>query len=154
MKLHVLAVGRVRDVHLRALCDEFDGRLRRFLPGDVLEVRDARTRDPARARQEEGERLLGKLPPGCLAVALDEGGRERTSVGLAEWLQARQDEGLGELRFVIGGAWGLSDDVKARCRGKLRLSAMTLTHEMARLVLLEQLYRAASIQRGLPYHHA
>lgn len=153
MKLHVVAVGRVRDAHLRALCDDFAGRLRRFLPGELIEVKDARAQKPARARAEEGERLLAKLPPGCLAIALDERGPERSSVGLASWLQQRQDEGVGDLRFVVGGAWGLSDAVKTRCSGSLRLSTMTLTHEMARLLLLEQLYRACSIQRGLPYHH-
>jgi 23S rRNA (pseudouridine1915-N3)-methyltransferase len=154
VKLHIVAVGRVKNPHLRALCDEFDGRLRRYLPGDVVEVKDARARDPARSRQEEGERLLAKLPPGCMALSLDEHGRERTSVGLAKWLQERQNEGVRDLRLVVGGAWGLSGDVKARCQGSIRLSSMTLTHEMARVLLLEQLYRACCIQRGLPYHHA
>lgn len=153
MKLHVLAVGKVRDKHLAALCDDFEGRIRRYVGGDLIQVKDARSREPALARQEEGERLLAKLPPSCLAVVLDEHGRDRTSVDLADWLRARQDEGVKDLRFVVGGAWGLSDAVKARSRHALRLSSMTLTHEMARLLLLEQLYRACCIQRGLPYHH-
>lgn len=149
----MVAVGRVRDAHLRALCEEFGGRLRRFLPGDLIEVKDARAQKPAQVRREEGQRILAHLPAGCRCVALDERGREHSSVGLARWLQERQDEGVSDLRFVLGGAWGLSEAVKERCAGSLRLSAMTLTHEMARLVLLEQLYRACSIQRGLPYHH-
>lgn len=146
-----MAVGRVKDPHLAALCAEYGRRLGRYGPFEAIEVKDARGGTPQASARAEGERLLAKID--ASAILLDERGEERTSRQLADWLTRAADEGQRDLTFVIGGAWGLSDDVLRRCSGRMRLSSMTLTHEMSRLLLLEQLYRARTIQRGAPYHH-
>ncbi len=98
--------------------------------------------------------LLDQLPRGCRAVLLDERGRDLTSVQLAKFLDARHKDATRDLRFVIGGPYGVGDEVRAWCDDVIRLSSMTLPHELARLVLLEQLYRAWTILRREPYHHA
>ncbi len=134
-----------------ALCAEFQKRLGRYVPVEVVEVKDARGRSPRDCAEQEGARLLAKID--ASAVLLDEHGRERTSRQLAQWLRKTTDEGQREITFVLGGAWGLSDAVLDRCPQRLRLSSMTLTHEMSRMLLLEQLYRACTILRGAPYHH-
>ncbi len=134
-----------------ALCAEFARRLGRYATVEVVEVKDARGRSPRECAEQEGARLLDKID--ASAILLDEHGRERTSEQLAHWIQKKTDEGQRELTFVVGGAWGLSDAVLERCPQRLRLSSMTLTHEMTRMLLLEQLYRACTILRGAPYHH-
>ena len=119
----------------------------------MVEVKEGRGLPPKQAIAAEGVRLLEKLPRGCHAVALDEHGKSMTSVGLAGWLTRRQQDATRDLRFVIGGAYGLSADVKARCDLSLRLSDMTLPHQLARVLAAEQLYRAWTILRREPYHH-
>ena len=102
----------------------------------------------------EAERIVSKLPSTCLAVALDEGGRRLSSVDFARWIEARSRDAVRDLRFVVGGAHGLGDAVRKRCSESIRLSDMTLPHELARLLFLEQYYRAWTILRREPYHHA
>jgi 23S rRNA (pseudouridine1915-N3)-methyltransferase len=153
LKTSVVAVGRLRDAHCAGLCDDYAGRIRRFGPLDLVEVKEARGLPRERAIEQEGERILARLPAGCRAVSLDERGRTLTSEQLAKWLADRQRDATRDLRFVVGGAWGLSGGVKARCQESIRLSSMTLPHELARVLLLEQLYRAWTILRGAPYHH-
>ena len=101
----------------------------------------------------EGTQLLKQLPKGVWVVSLDERGRSLTSVELAAWLERIRDRGTRELAFVVGGAWGLSPEIMNRADESLRLSSMTLPHELARVLLLEQYYRAWTILRGLPYHN-
>jgi 23S rRNA (pseudouridine1915-N3)-methyltransferase len=145
----LIAVGRVRDRSFAASCDDYARRIARYGPFETLEVKEARGESAARARPIEAARLLGKLPAGCRVVTLDEHGRALTSVQLSQLLDARHPD----LRFVIGGAWGLGDAVKKRADDSIRLSSMTLPHELARVVLLEQLYRAWTILRREPYHN-
>ena len=106
----------------------------------------------ARAVAAEGQRLFRRLGDGAVDVALDERGKQRGSVELARWLGRLRDDGH-TVRFVIGGAHGLAPDVLQRCPQRLALSSMTLPHELALLMLCEQLYRAGTILRGEPYHH-
>lgn len=153
MKITLAAVGQVRDARCRGLCDDYARRIRRYGPLDVAEVKEGRGLPATRAREVEGERLLARLPAGARAVSLDERGRTLTSEQLACWLAARQQDATRELRFVVGGPFGLSQAVLGRCDESIRLSSMTLPHELARVVLLEQLYRAWTILRREPYHH-
>lgn len=152
MKISLVAVGRLKDKHASALCADYSGRIARYTPWDIVEVKDARGESPARAPHIEADRLLSKLPPGARVVTLDEHGTQRTSVEFSRWL-AEQQRGGQELHFVLGGPWGLGDAVKERAAESLRLSDMTLPHELARVVFLEQLYRAFTILRGSKYHH-
>jgi len=145
----LVAVGRVRDRSFAASCDDYAGRIGRYGPFEILEVKEARGEPPPRARAIEGERLLGRLPAGCRTIVLDERGDTLTTRELSRLVDERDKD----LRFVIGGAWGLADAVKQRADRSIRLSSMTLPHELARVVLLEQLYRAWTILRREPYHN-
>ncbi|HEX9581345.1 MAG TPA: 23S rRNA (pseudouridine(1915)-N(3))-methyltransferase RlmH [Gemmatimonadales bacterium] len=152
MVLHVLAVGRLPSGALRDACADYARRLGHHAPVSLREVRAG----PAHATPDErcrveGERLLAAVPRGARTVALSRTGRPETSDGLArrlaDWQVAATD-----VAFLVGGPYGLSPDVLARCDSRLSLSALTLPHELARLVLLEQLYRAGTILQGTPYH--
>lgn len=155
MRLAIVAVGRVRTSYLRAGCDDYLGRLGHFLPVREVEVRDASRRrkgDPARWRAEEGAALLAAVPPGALVVALDERGRTWDSRGFARWLGDQRDAGVPEVAFLIGGPDGLDPTIRRQANVVWSLSPLTFPHELARLVLLEQLYRAGTILTGRPYH--
>lgn len=140
MKLVVLAVGKLRDKQFTALCDDYLSRARRHLPVDVVEVDD----DAALAR---------RWPTQGETVALEVTGESWTTERFARHLGERMLRGGRAITFAIGGADGLPAALVARANLKLSLSAMTLPHRMARLVLLEQIYRALTIIRGEPYHH-
>jgi 23S rRNA (pseudouridine1915-N3)-methyltransferase len=151
MQVHVIAVGRVRDAALRAACDEYLGRARRYLRVEVHEVAAGKGRRPADVLKAEAERLLAVLPERARGVALTRAGKGMTSAAFAERVGAwRRD--ARDVALVIGGAAGLDQRVLARCETRLSLSGMTLPHELARVVLLEQLYRACTILNGEPYH--
>jgi len=135
--------------------EEYEKRAARYWPLEVVEVREERSgrnADPERIRAAEGERLWERVPAGVETVALTRTGDALSSREVAAWLQQRALESHPGVAFLIGGALGLSDDVMARCTRTLRLSSMTLPHELARLVLAEQLYRAGTIVRNEPYH--
>jgi len=150
----VLAVGRPTRLLSEAV-EEYEKRAARYWPLEVVEVREERSgrnADPERIRAAEGERLWERVPAGVETVALTRTGDALSSREVAAWLQQRALESHPGVAFLIGGALGLSDDVMARCTRTLRLSSMTLPHELARLVLAEQLYRAGTIVRNEPYH--
>jgi 23S rRNA (pseudouridine1915-N3)-methyltransferase len=153
MVIRVLAVGRVRHAGLRAACEDYAGRTRRYLTLEVQEVREAgrRAADAATARRLEGERLAASVPAGATVVALTRTGSACTSGAFARRV-GRWREEARDVAFLIGGAFGLDPDLIGRSEVRLRLAPFTLPHELARLVLLEQLYRAATILRGEPYH--
>jgi 23S rRNA (pseudouridine1915-N3)-methyltransferase len=153
VKLRVAAVGRVKEPHWRAACDEYLKRMRPYATVEVVEVadRDIGT-DPARAVAAEGADLLRAIPDGSYVVALDLAGRQMSSEELASHLAELMVRGRSDVTFVIGGSAGLSSDVRARADELLSLSRMTLPHQLARVVLLEQLYRAFRIMRNEPYH--
>lgn len=135
-------------------CDDYVRRMPPDLPLMLTEIKPGHRvagEDGARARQLEAERILAALPAGCVPVVLDERGAQATTRELAAWLQAWMAEGVSPA-FVIGGADGLADSVKARAGKLLGLSKLTLPHALARVLLVEQLYRAVCIIRGHPYH--
>ena len=154
MKIALVAVGRPRGPAAELIA-EYEARAKRYFTFDAAEVKEEAFRRPgdaARVRDEEGKRLLARVPIGMEIVALHETGKQWTSQRLADWLNELGLRGSSGAAFDIGGAYGLSDEVLARARHQLSLSAMTLPHELARLVLAEQLYRAGTILRGEPYH--
>jgi len=152
MVLHLVAVGRVADLGLRAACSDYAARVRHVWSLDVREVRSPAGKFPSAERmRREGELLLAALPPDALAVALTPTGKSETSEGFARRLAEWQANGRS-IAFVLGGADGLDTQVIERCELALSLSPLTFPHELARLILLEQLYRGATILRGTPYH--
>lgn len=156
MKLRLLCVGRLSETYLRDGCALFQERLRRYLPLVVEEIKEhqAGSRgDQPRAVAAEGEQLLARIPPGAFVIVLDERGRQLSSAGLAALLERHMVAGTAEWVLVVGGAHGLSDGVRQRADLVLSLSLLTLPHQVARLLLLEQLYRGCTIIRNEPYHH-
>jgi 23S rRNA (pseudouridine1915-N3)-methyltransferase len=153
MLLRVVAVGKMKDPALRAACSDYVTRIRRYQRLEVVQVKEAKRPDPdARsAREVEGAALLRALEPETRVVALTRSGVTLSSTDLANTLRDWQLEGR-DVAFVIGGAHGLADTLLANAALTVSLSAMTLPHELARLVLLEQIYRACTILRGEPYH--
>jgi 23S rRNA (pseudouridine1915-N3)-methyltransferase len=152
MRLVVAVVGRPRDPDLASAIRGYETRAARYWPLDVREVREesARGTPPDAVRDKEGERLL-TAAAGSRVVACDESGDALTSPQFAEWLQEAR-ESARDVTFVIGGAYGLPQSVRDRADRLLKLAPWTLPHELARLVLVEQLYRAGTIVRREPYH--
>ena len=153
MRITVIAVGRLKERHWREAAEEYLKRLRPYANVTTVEIADRDvTRDEARALAEEGADLARAIPDGAWVVALDIGGRQRSSEQVAEWLGGLALDGRSHVAFVLGGAAGLAHEVLARVDERLSLGPMTLPHQLARVVLCEQLYRAFRIQRGEPYH--
>ncbi len=146
-------VGRASDATLGVAIAEYERRAVRYWPLVVREVKEAGGRSvaPAVTRRLEGERLLDACLDRGDVVACDERGSSMTSGDFSAWLGRLRDTG-GSVTFVVGGAFGLDDAVRARATRLLAVAPWTLPHEMARLVLTEQLYRAGTILRGEPYH--
>jgi len=143
--IRILAIGKVKDKRLASLADDFLKRMRPMAPAEVVELKDSQ---PAK----EGRDMVAKLGSTGgtqLVVAMDEHGEDLTSTDLANLL-GRQ----GNICFLVGGADGLGTAAKDRANRTMRLSSLTLTHEMARVLLLEQIYRGLSILRGKPYHRS
>ena len=153
MRCVVAAVGKPRDRHLAAAIEEYESRAARYWPLDVAEVREASGRgvSAADARRREGERLVERLPAGALVIACDERGDRLTSPEFAALLTTARDAAR-DVAFVVGGAFGLDETVRRAASRSLQLAPWTLPHELARLVLAEQIYRAGTIARGEPYH--
>jgi len=156
VKLRILCVGKLSEAYLREGCTMFQERLRHYLTLVVEEVKEQKAAGPGdlpRAVALEGEQLLARIPTGAFTVVLDERGRTLTSTALAGLLEQHMVAGTSEWVMVIGGAHGLSENVRRRANLVLSLSAMTLPHQFVRLLLLEQLYRGNTIIRNEPYHH-
>ncbi len=155
VKLNFLWVGRTRDPCLRELEDRYLRRVRRFYPVDRAHVPEARKADPrqlAAQLEREARRLEQKIDPRGYLVCLDDEGEQVTSRQFAGWLEEMMLRGVSEFVFVIGGPWGVAQRIRERAGRLLSLSRMTLPHELARIVLLEQIYRAATLIKGVPYH--
>jgi 23S rRNA (pseudouridine1915-N3)-methyltransferase len=156
VKLRLLCVGRLSESYLREGCTLFTERLRHYLPLTVEELKEqkaANRGEIARAVAVEWEQLLGRIPAGAFVIVLDERGRGMNSAELAALMERHMVTGTSEWILVIGGAHGLSEAVRQRAELVLSLSAMTLPHQLVRLLLLEQLYRSCTIIRNEPYHH-
>lgn len=153
MLIRVVAVGRLRDAGLKRIADEYLRRIGRTVRVEVREVAEAggRAAGPAETRRLEGGRVLVAVPEGARLVALTRGGRAVSSEELAA-LVGRWREEAKDVALLVGGAFGLDPSLLERAHLRLSLSCLTLPHELARVVLLEQLYRAATILRGEPYH--
>lgn len=137
-------VGKTKDKNWRALQEEYLSRLSHFVRCETLEIKDS-------GKETEGKLILDKLNQSAFVCILDVKGRSTTSPELAKTIENWQNRGLKEITFVIGGAEGLASEVVEKADYSLSLSFLTFTHEAARVILLEQLYRAYTIIRGFPY---
>ena len=152
MRFRLIWVGKTKNEHVRALVEEFLKRLKRFVRCEVTELEPSRAQGVAEGIADESRRILSALRQDALTILLDVEGREWSSQALAAEVEKWQLAGKKEVAFVIGGHNGVSQEVARGAHLRWSLSRLTLTHEMARIVLVEQLYRAYTIIHGLPYH--
>jgi 23S rRNA (pseudouridine1915-N3)-methyltransferase len=150
MRFRIIWTGKTRDARLRALIDDYAERLSHFVRCEVTELRELGRSDKT-GIDKETKRISDALRPGSITVLLDPDGVQWTSQQLAAQVQGWEGNGTKEVAFVIGGPNGLASDFKSRVDKRWSLSRLTLTHEMARVLLFEQLYRAYTIVHGLPY---
>ncbi len=146
MKFQIVAMGKMREPNFRTLTSAYLDRLQNYMPTEELELREGRT------LAEEGQAMSRATPAGAIAVALSEDGTRLTSEQFAGWIEDWMIAGTRHVSFFIGSASGLDGGFKASCQRRLSLSPMTFPHDMARMMLAEQLYRAMTIIRGEPYH--
>jgi len=157
MKVECWAIGKTHEKYLLEGLGVFDRRLRHYLPFEWVELPDVKNGgklQPEQVRELEGELILKRLRPEDRLVLLDEKGKNFTSVEFAAHLDRQLQQPAKRLIFQIGGAFGFSPAVYQRANEQLSLSRMTFSHQMVRLFLLEQLYRAMTILRNEPYHNA
>lgn len=155
MKTELILVGKTQNKHFVAGINDYVERLSHYMPFSIVTLPDLKaTKNLSEEQQKEreGELILKQLTPADTVVLLDEHGKELRSVEYAEWLQKKQSTSR-KLVFVIGGPYGFSEAVYRRADDKLSLSRMTFSHQMVRLIFVEQLYRACTILKGEPYHH-
>ena len=151
MRLRIVWTGKTKDAHLRALIDDYLKRLSHFARCEISEYREGSSSSKQTGIDKDSKRITDGLREGAINVLLDPEGIEWTSQELAQQIQDWQDGGQKEVTFIIGGPSGVSAELAKRANKRWSLSRLTLTHEMARVLLLEQLYRAFTIIHGLPY---
>jgi 23S rRNA (pseudouridine1915-N3)-methyltransferase len=150
MRFRIIWPGKTKDARLRALIEDYTERLSHFVRCEVTELRELGRVDKTGIAKET-KRISDGLRPGALTVLLDPDGSEWTSQQLAAQVRSWESSGIKEVAFVVGGPNGVAPELVARADKRWSLSRLTLTHEMARVLLLEQLYRAYTIVHGLPY---
>ena len=149
-------VGKTTDRHIIACIDDYVSRIAHYLPFSmqiIPELKSTKSLTKAQQREREGELILKQLKGCDYVVLLDEHGVERGSIEFARWLEGKQQTVARQLVFVVGGPYGFSDAVYTRAEEKISLSKMTFSHQMVRLIFVEQIYRACTIIKGEPYHH-
>lgn len=156
MTIKLIVLGKTDSLQLNQLIEEYRDRLRHYIKFEIETIPDLRNTKNLSEKQQkekEGEAILGKLNTSDFLVLLDENGRQHTSVEFSDYLQKKMNSGLKQLVFVVGGPYGFSNAVHQKSQGKISLSKMTFSHQMVRLFMVEQLYRAFTILRNEPYHH-
>lgn len=148
-------MGKTSDERLVSLINDYQKRLKHYIPFELVvisDIKNAKSLSEEQLKTLEGQEILRLCPESAEVILLDEHGQEFRSVEYAQWLQKKMSSGK-DLTLVIGGAYGFSPAVYQRANSKLSLSKMTFSHQMVRLLAVEQLYRALTILRGEPYHH-
>ncbi|WMI67679.1 23S rRNA (pseudouridine(1915)-N(3))-methyltransferase RlmH [Mangrovimonas sp. YM274] len=156
MTIKLLAIGKTDSKDLQSLINDYEKRLGFYIKFDldiIPDLKKVKHLSEAQQKQKEGELILSKLQPTDVLILLDENGKQLDSVGFSEYLQKHMNSGIKQLVFVIGGPYGFSPEVYQKAQGKVSLSKMTFSHQMVRLFMIEQLYRAFTILKNEPYHH-
>ncbi|MBE6294813.1 MAG: 23S rRNA (pseudouridine(1915)-N(3))-methyltransferase RlmH [Bacteroidaceae bacterium] len=156
MKIILLVVGRTVDNNIIAGINEYQQRVKHFTQFDIdviPELKNARKLSEQQQKEQEGELIAKYMDSGDYVVLLDEGGKEFRSKEFASWIEHKQNISTKRIVFVVGGPYGFSQKVYSLANEKISLSRMTFSHQMIRLLFVEQLYRAYTIINGLPYHH-
>lgn len=156
MKTILLVVGRTVEPHFITAINDYVQRTRRYLSFElevIPELKNTRNLSTDVQKEREADLILKAMQPGDVVVLLDEGGREMRSVEFADWMKHKMNTVSRRLVFVVGGPYGFAKRIYDVAHEKLSLSRMTFSHQMVRLIFVEQLYRAMSILHGSPYHH-
>ena len=156
MQIKLLAIGKTDSTNLNSLIQDYSKRLLHYIKFEleiIPDLKNAKNLSQEQQKNKEGELILSKLSKSDVLILLDENGKQLDSVAFASYLQKHMNSGIKSLYFVIGGPYGFSEEVYSRANGKLSLSKMTFSHQMVRLIFLEQFYRALTIMNNEPYHH-
>lgn len=156
MTIKILAIGKTDSASLQDLIVEYEKRLRHYIKFEleiIPDIKNAKNLSEAQQKEKEGELILKNLNATDVLVLLDEKGKQFGSVEFSDYLQKKMNSGIKQLVLVIGGPYGFSDAVYTKAQTKISLSKMTFSHQMVRLFLVEQLYRAFTILKNEPYHH-
>ncbi len=156
MKIKLLVIGKTDDKNLTTLFQTYEKRLRHYIKFEfqvIPDLKKVKKLSEKEQKEKEGELILSKIQPGDHLVLLDERGTEYRSVEFSKFLQKKMNSGIKQLVFVIGGPYGFSEKIYKKSSGMIALSKMTFSHQMIRLIVIEQIYRAFTILRNEPYHH-
>lgn len=156
MNIRLLAIGKTDNKSLQTLIDDYTKRLSFYIKFDlevIPDIKNVKNLSEAQQKEKESELILAKLSPTDQLILLDENGSTFSSVAFSGYLQKKMNAGIKTLVFVIGGPYGFSEEVYKKAQGKISLSAMTFSHQMVRLFVIEQLYRGFTILKNEPYHH-
>ena len=156
MKIVFLVIGKTDEPYLETGISKYVKRLEHYVPFEMKVIPDIRNRKALSEEQQkkaEGEIIISQLSAGDDLILLDENGKTFSSIGFSQWIESRMNGGNKRMFFVIGGPYGFSQAVYQQVKAKISLSEMTFSHQMVRLIFVEQLYRAFTILKGEPYHH-
>ncbi len=156
MTIKLLAIGKTDSKPLQQLISEYEKRLKHYVKFEleiIADIKNAKNLSETQQKEKEGELILKKLHATDILILLDENGNQLTSVDFSTYLQKKMNSGIKQLVFVIGGPYGFSNTIYQKAQGKVSLSKMTFSHQMVRLFVVEQLYRAFTILKNEPYHH-
>lgn len=156
MKIKLLAIGKTDDKNLQTLIETYQKRLKHYINFEIdviPDIKNVKNLSTQQQKEREGELILKKLAPTDQLVLLDEKGKEFKSLEFATYMQKKMNSGIKQLVLVIGGPYGFSEAVYKKSQGKISFSKMTFSHQMIRLFVVEQIYRAFTILKNEPYHH-
>lgn len=158
MNIRLITVGKIKEKYIQEGIKEYSKRLSRYCSLDIIEIEDEKApenlsdKEMDIVKQKEGERILAKIPQSSFVIALVIEGKQLSSEDLAEKIDSLMIDGVSDITFLIGGSLGLSNEVISRSNFKLSFSKMTFPHQLMRMILLEQIYRAWRIIKNEPYH--
>ncbi len=156
MTIKLIAIGKTDSVSLQDLIKEYENRLKHYVRFEldiIPDIKNVKNLSETQQKEKEGELILKKLNATDVLLLLDENGKQFGSVEFADFLQKKMNSGIKQLVLVIGGPYGFSDAMHTKAQAKISLSKMTFSHQMVRLFIVEQLYRAFTILKNEPYHH-
>lgn len=156
MKTIFIVIGKTTDQRIASLTDEYINRISHYMPFEmqvIPELRNAKSLSQEQQKEQEASLLIKSFQPNDYIVLLDEHGKERRSMDFAQWMQKRMAAGPRRLVFVVGGPYGFAQQIHKLAQEEISLSQMTFSHQMIRLLFVEQIYRAMTILNGEPYHH-
>ncbi len=156
MKINLIVIGKTHKKFLVEGEAEYFKRIKRYCKTEIIvipDIKNAKNKSEDQLKEEEGNLILSKIENADFTVLLDEKGEQFTSVQFSRWIQKEMNKGPKKINFIVGGPYGFSEKVYQKANAKISLSKMTFSHQMIRMLFLEQLYRAFSILKNEPYHH-